>query len=737
MRGVEPIVLTLIVASSILRSVSAQEPLAAAGPFRESVAIHVDSRTVRSIETAREHLSQRQWSEAIPILQQIVESRESSLIPVEPGRYLNTADYCHLLISQLPSEGLAAYRAQIDPRFRERFETAQKTLDEAELSMIVRSAFNSSFADETLLLLADLKFERGEYAAAREHLELLVPANGPPPADSVDVEQENRTKPLHESHLTFQDSSLPLEEILARLTLCSIFEGDQQRAANELRAFFSWYADAEGDLAGRHGLLIETLQAELQKSFSWPSYGSGAQASFAGQPSRNPIPARAVRPNRVLWQQPLPRSSLRLPDVRPLLASEQPLSLHPIVVDENLFVANAEAVFAFELETGQPAWAGEDADARSADDAVIFPGRSMRNVLHRQGTGVPSFTLSTASGRLFARRGSPLLRKSPFETQAVSEIVALDIAQREGQLDLRITSNEIEPKAGASQTEVRQFEKSPEATPWSFEGTPVVEDRRLFVSLRQGAPEDRTVVACFDNRTGALVWKSDVTANLSSLPDHINLVGTNLLTLDNGRLFLATGTGAIAALDADTGRVLWVVTYESRPPENLEAFSDPRRIGLTPCLSAEGIVFAAPPDSELLYALEATTGRLVWARRLSRQPQHLIAVRSGRLFVSGDSLQALDALTGAPAWPQPVSFANLAGQSFGRPALTLTEIIWPLHDELLYVDQASGRINHRINLRQMFGIPAGNLLLHDGRLIVAQSKSVTVLDVAEFAPNAK
>ncbi len=62
MRGVELIVLTLIVASSILRSVSAQEPLAAAGPFRESVAIHVDSRTVRSIETAREHLSQRQWS---------------------------------------------------------------------------------------------------------------------------------------------------------------------------------------------------------------------------------------------------------------------------------------------------------------------------------------------------------------------------------------------------------------------------------------------------------------------------------------------------------------------------------------------------------------------------------------------------------------------------------------------------------------------------------------------------
>ncbi len=722
MRWFESVLLTSIAAISIVRPVAAQRPLSMPGPFRESVAIHIDSRTVRSIETAREHLSQRQWSEAIPILQQIIESRESSLIPVESGRYLNSADYCHLLISQLPDEGLAAYREQIDPRFGERFKTARDTFDEIELSVIVRQAFNSSFAGETLLLLADLKLERGEYAAAREFLELLVPAGGPVPGEPVDEAVDDRTKTVEEAFLTNRGVNLPHEQIYARLILCSIHEGDRLRALSEIDVFAGWHPDTTGHLAGRDGLLVETLRSELRASSTWLAMANQTETTFGGRSSRNPRAARTIRPNRVLWRQPVPRISFRGPKARPLLAREHAFSLHPIVVDGNVFVANADAVLAFELGTGRPAWAGGE-----ADDAVIFPGGDVRNSLHRPSTGVPSFTLSTSSGRLFARRGTPLLRKSPYETHAVSEIVALDVGQREGQLDLRITSNQIEPKKNSPRAAAGQFEKSPEATTWSFEGTPVISEGRLFASLRQGAPEDRTAVACFDSRTGKLIWKSDVTANLTSLPDHFNLIGTNLLTLDNGRLFLTTGTGAIAALNAESGQVQWAVTYESHDDETLESYSDPRRIGLTPCLSAHGIVFAAPQDSDLLFALEAATGRQVWVRRLTRQSRHLIGVRNGRLFVAGDSLQALDLLTGVPAWPQPVSFSDHTGRAFGRPVLTRSEIIWPLYDELLYVDQSSGVVNYRINLRQAFGLTAGNLTIHDNHLIVAQPDALVVL----------
>ncbi|MBI1310032.1 PQQ-binding-like beta-propeller repeat protein [bacterium] len=714
-RFVEFAALMAILAMSVVR------PSLAQGPFRESVAVNVDSKTVRSIETAREHIAQRQWSEAIPILQQLAESRESSLIPIEPGRYGNTADFCHLLISQLPSDGLLAYRQQIDPRFRERFERARETLNEDELAAIVRAAFNCSFTDEALLLLADLKFERGEFAAARQCLELLVPAIPQPSERTAGGAVEARQKPLTEVFLTCRDSDVPPETVFARLVLCSILENDRKRASDELDAFANQFPDAVGHLAGRNGLLVDTLRELQEESLMWRQLTAPSAATFAGGTSRNPQPADAVRPIRILWRQTVPTSVFTGPRVRPLLTHERPLSLHPLVVDGRVFVATSEAIFAFDLATGRPAWATD-----GTDTAVIYSnGREGSARLHLPDTGVPAFTLSVADNRLFARLGAPFLRKSPRETNAVSEIVALDIADREGQLALRITSDVIDPET-----------RSPEATTWCFEGTPLISDERLFVSLRQGSPEDRSMVACFDARTGRLIWQSRVAASLNNLPDHLNLLGTNLLTLDNSRLFLTTGTGAIVSLDADTGRLLWVVTFESADAGSLEALSDPRRTGLTPCVSAHGIVIAAPPDSDLLFALEATTGRLVWSRRLVEPILHLIGVHNGRLFVSGHSLQAFDLLTGLPAWPEPVSFADHAGQILGRPALTHTGILWPVHDELLYVDQISGAINDRINLRETFGISAGNVSLTADKLIIAQPDAVVVLSGSPDEPAA-
>ncbi len=701
----------------------ASQPVTAQGPFRESVAVDVDSQIVRSIETAREHLTQQQWGEAIPILQQIIESRKASLIAIEPGRYVSSANYCHLLISLLPADGLMAYRQQIDPRFAERFELARETFDEAELSVIVRNAFNCSFADEAILLLADLKIERGGYAAAREYLELLVPAVGRSPSEQPDPAIMEQPATPERSFLTYRNSSVPREQVFARLVLCSILERDLRRAETELNTFAVWYPEANEGFAGRKGLLSETLRAELRQADRWPVLEGSTETTFAGQSSRCPHPVSTVRPVRVLWRRSVSPPSFHGPEVRPLLKNEPPLALHPIVADGVVFVANSSAVFAFDLETGQPAWGGDESDTGS-----IFPGHvEDRPYLHLPETGVPFYTLSAADGRLFARLGAPFLRKSPRETNTVSEIVGLDVGEREGQLDLRIMSNQIEPISPPTEAAGNQFEKSPQATTWSFEGAPVISAGRLFVSLRQGAPEDRTVVACFDALTGKLVWRSGIVASLTSLPDHLNLLGTNLLTLDNGRLFLATGTGAIAALEAETGRILWIVTYESLEPGSLEELSDPRRFGLAPCLSAQGIVIAAPQDSDLLFALEATSGRLVWSQRLSRQARHLVGVNDGRLFVAGDSLQAFSLLTGRPEWNQPVSLLEHTGQTFGRPVMTRDEILWPQHGELLYVAQTDGSLRDRINLREAFGISAGNLLLHGNRLIIAQPDGVVVL----------
>lgn len=673
--------------------------VAAQGPFREAVAVPVDSQTVRAIETAREHAAQRQWAEAIPILQQLIDSREPSLIAMEPGRYLSSVEYCHLLISLFPPEGLDAYRDQMDSRFRERYDRARRSFDEVQIEALLRSGFNCSFADQALLLLADLKFDRGEFAGARECLELLVPPaplRSPPDAPRPDESADRPLLPF----LTCRDVETPRELIYARLILCSLFEGHVGRANRELEAFTDLYPKATGRIAAQEGRLVDLLQDELHRA--------GETVVPAGESAAR----KPVRPVRVLWRRPIPRSLYRGPRVRPLLARELPLSLYPQVADGHVFVSTSESVYAFDLNTGRPAW-----PADSSDSAMIYStGFDGDARLHLPDTGVPAFVPSISHGRLLARLGAPFLRRSSQETNAVSEIVALDIRNGEGRLALRITSDRIDPGA-----------QSPEATTWSFEGAPLESDGRLFALLRQGSPEDRTVVACFDAATGRLNWQTRVVASLSNLPDHFNLLGTNLLTLDNGRLFLSTGTGAIAAVEAGTGRVLWVVTYESDPVDDLEAYSDPRRTGLSPCLCESGMVFAAPVDADLLLALEASTGRLVWSRRIADRSARLVGVRRGRLILAGESLQALDILTGQPAWSGRIALSGPTGQTYGRPVIAGGEILWPRFDELLYVSLENGTVTDRLNLRHRFGMSAGNLSIADGKLIIAQPEAVAVL----------
>ena len=82
--------------------------------FRESVSVTTDAQVVKRIGTARDHLAEKEWGEAVPILQRIIETRGDALLPLETGRYGNAADFCHLLISRLPPEGLAAYRERVD-----------------------------------------------------------------------------------------------------------------------------------------------------------------------------------------------------------------------------------------------------------------------------------------------------------------------------------------------------------------------------------------------------------------------------------------------------------------------------------------------------------------------------------------------------------------------------------------------------------------------------------------------
>jgi outer membrane protein assembly factor BamB len=226
--------------------------------------------------------------------------------------------------------------------------------------------------------------------------------------------------------------------------------------------------------------------------------------------------------------------------------------------------------------------------------------------------------------------------------------------------------------------------------------------------------------------------------NVRNVPDHYNLVGHQLLTLGDGRLFLNTGTGAIAALDAVTGRILWVITWPARSDETYDEESNPQRHGLVPGLYHRGILYAVTEAHEL-FALDATTGQPTWHRQIRDRILHLLGIVDGRLILSGNSLWALDIHTGENAWAsQPrLGFEDPDGFGYGRGVVTEQSVFWPLRDEILRIDHRTGEITRRIPLRQAYGLQGGNLLISGNYLVIAQSDRLDALaDVTQPADDA-
>lgn len=680
------------------------DPLAAQdrARFRRLVSVGVEPQIVKTLETAREHIREGQWEQAIPILQELIESGSDSLIPLEPGRFGNVAQHCHLLISLLSPAGLTEYRNRIDGHAAEWLALGQLRLDDVPLRKIVDRAFNSSYGDEALWLLGELAFERGRYAEARQWWQLLV-APRPPTDDPADADET----PLY---LTYMNPDVDAANVLARLVLCSVFEGDTRRAEVELSVFQTLHPQAEGSLAGQSGNLSELLTAQIELSRTWPPSraDTNRNPTFAGRTSRSPSPVEEPAINGPAWPSiPIPRARLKGPAGR-----ADTLSLYPVVHDQTLFVANSGSVYAFDLKSGQPKWP-LDGDTSGEIMTSLLHGPVMSDL---PSSGVPRYTLSISEGRLYSRMGLPFTRRSVHEGSSFTELVGVDM-ERQGDVTFRVTPDILDSQA-----------ISPEATHWSFEGSPVVSGGRVYVTARRGTPEDETTVACFSADTSRLIWKRRVCVNVRNVPDHYNLVGHQLLTLGDGRLFLNTSTGAIAALDAATGRMLWVVTWPVDSDETYDEESNPQRHGLVPGLYHGGILYAVTQANEL-FAFDATTGQPTWQRQIRDRILHILGIADGRLIVSGNSLWALDVHTGDDAWlPQPrIGFEDPDGFGYGRGVVTARSVYWPLRDEILQVDHRAGEITRRIPLRQAYGLQGGNLLIAGNHLIIAQADRIDAL----------
>ncbi len=677
--------------------------------------------------SADNHAKGGDYAEAIEIYQRVIQDYGDKVVavPAGPGEVeevsrlsVNARRECQRRIAALPPEARALYRTRVDPQAERWYRQGARTRDRSVLRRVVDQAFCSSWGDDALALLGDLAFQDGQFAEAMAAYSQLAP-----------------DRPGGQG-MVHPDPSVDLAVVAAKRILCRAAIGEHPPTPSEVAAFAAAHPEAAGPFAGRTGPLGVALAEALRDDRLAPSAQSdGRWPTFAGAMSRNKVAPGSIDVGSLQWRVEMEAITVRSPGgyrggrmqmgMAPAspVPPERLLGYHPIVVGDQVIVGGEKHITAYNLNS-RP---GENPGSPSGPVEVAWRTDDLMrgaSTVTRGGSGLPRFTLTAHGDRVFARIGpAPATQMTNMRVGmgiggvSPSFVVAVSRSRQGHQLWKREASDIALPRrqaGGGSRNAV-------------FEGSPVADDRNVYVAITDRIEMTAAYVVCLDAETGSTNWVRYICeANASVDPmmgGHVE-VGHRLLSLAGPTLYYQTNLGAVAAIDAETGGVRWLATY----PWEGRGMGPGRERDLNPAIVHDGLVIVAPDDAREIYAFDAATGRLAWKSdpipdeaRLT----HLLGVAKGHLIATGDRVLWFDARDGklAHSWPDNAQAAT----GHGRGILAGDRVYWPTRTEIHVLDQATGlMVEPPIKLQEMHQCEGGNLVSGDGFLVVAQANSLVV-----------
>ncbi len=699
------------------------------------------------ITQADEFIEDGQAEEAIAIIQR-VQTRHAQELTADPAaarsgfsRYHPVSSRCQLWIASLSHRlpgALEIYREQVDPLAERWLREARVNHDRSLLERIIEFYPNSRHGDQAMLLLGEMCLEAGDFSGARDawqsiHGFLRSPggpaATGPrgislwhsllrvEPSDlplTLDMLSAMPAEPLPR-HFPGSDISPP--EVLSRLVLVSILEGDIPRARWELKLLGQLFPQSEGTIAGQKGRYVDLLGGMLLGSREWKPLPDTDWTTYAGIPSRQPIFSYPLDlRSTVTWSRSLQRQSanqdlLGRGHYRVAERADSLLSYHPVAWREYVFCHDGRQILAYRIEDGSPAWG-------SQEGVIYTVPITDGNVEQEQErvVGVARQTITIDNGRLFARMGSSVTahrREQDLLTVVPGLVVGLDL--------------ELEGKS------LEGFPLRPPGDHWTFEGTPVSDGDSIYLLLRyRDEVRSQFHVACYSIQSGRQRWQQQVCAAAMPSGGRYQERSHHLLTLHKGKLFCSPGAGVVASISCRDGRIRWITSY---PRSTLE-IGNARETGrhffrdLTPPLVDKSTLLCAPPDSDRLFALELSTGRLIWqtASGVAEDVKYLLGVVQGELVASGDRLYWFDVYNGKVREQYPRLGSQTVDQprpdpaGWGRGLVAAGRVYWPQEDKIVVFEKGPGELGwqhkQEINLA-VRSASGGNLVPWGNRLLIA------------------
>jgi len=671
---------------------------ATGGAKRAYLDVSIDAANY--LRTARSYVKDGNWAQAVSMYQKVIEDYGDKVIRLATGPdcdvYVSVRTYCHMQIQALPRDGLEQYRRLVDARAGQWFETGRDQHEPSLLRRVLDEAFCSSWGDEAADMLAELAFEQGRFEQAYRLWSMIYPPEG----------DNNRQM----FRLVYPDPDVDKALICAKKLLALRFAGRAEEAAKEFKLLAKQVGNDKVRIGGAR-ITFEELAKQWENLFyaKEPDAEQDGWFTFGGDASRGKI-ARALSIGGVQWSTELPSELTRATSLGPQVLTPAAnrvdrLSVHPVIARGLVLVSGWNEVQAFDLHRGP-------IDGKPLWTYSLWSGRQgLRTLAPRWQVGFPAYTLTASGSKLYVRMGPPQSVYSPTRPlRSFSYIVCLDL-DAEGKELWRV---------------------APDDESLTFEGTPIADGENLYVALTRAGAMTYTYVACYDARSGRQKWKRLVCEASASATYRLISSSHHLLTLGSGLVFYNTNLGAIAALEAETGRIKWIFTYPRKlaAPTRLMGYQGTWPIN--PCVYKNGVVAAAPADARDVFIIDAQTGTLL--AKVPAQPsiRDLLGINNGRLFATTDrAVLAVDVATGKLVWQWP-SGPGRGLRAYGRGMLADKYVLFPAHStdrggEIFILDQQSGLpAKPSVELTQAYGQLPGNLAAGQGYLVVAHPRGLTV-----------
>ncbi|MCH7923892.1 MAG: PQQ-binding-like beta-propeller repeat protein [Planctomycetes bacterium] len=643
-----------------------EPPLSAPG----GAVIGLSASTANLFSRADEGLARKDWKLVVDSLQRIVESQDSSLVAAGESdaasmdRFESVQWNAVRRLSNLPAEGLAAYRLIYDGRAKGMLDRASASGDEEGLRTIVERFLLTRYGDDAADRLASWLLDAGRPAEA-----------------------------LHVLHLVLDvvaDHDVSDADLWGKVAVANAMLG---RNDDALRALQSLELGAsEGTPESRHVALIRRFIE--QNEGRWPSMSPGKQplasARGGGTDSFHPGIGPSVEPTFV---EPLPWVfSFGAPATGGTAISDdcdpddaQPLPPWQAVVDGNrVYVRFAQGVAALRASDLQPIWA-----TRETPTAWLDTGQTLWEILQ---AGMHSWirppdddlfgSISTSRDLVFAidRQG----------TGSAAEVRELFWAQRFGRMRGRLDAvggRYLANRLAAYDAETgelvwsrgRSLDRGDELGDAEFRSVPLAVGDELWVPYFRHRDY---FVGVFDPKDGSLRHEIPLCsiearayARRPAQP----------ISYGYGTVYVPSGHGILFAVDAKTHTMRWATRYAAHPEwEADEANWYGGQWRATAPVVASGLVLLCAADFPELLAFSADTGRLRWMAPVLGGSYPIAADRH-RVWFGGSIVSSLSLEDGRELWSK-----RLNASPVGRAVRSGDRLFVPTSEGLVTLDALTG-----------------------------------------------